>query len=96
MISGTIPPQLGNLGALTELRLDTNRLVGEIPDALGGLVSLRKLHKLTAYRAAFAPILTQDFCSYRETYTVRKYARGAISGRSVCPSRELLTPGVHS
>ena len=43
-LTGTIPPQLGDLTALETLSLDNNRLTGEVPAALGRLGSLRFLY----------------------------------------------------
>ena len=40
LLSGQIPPELGNLTALEELILDNNQLNGEIPPELGNLVNL--------------------------------------------------------
>ena len=42
-LNGTIPPELGNLSSLKELRLGINLLSGEIPPELGKLSSLRLL-----------------------------------------------------
>ena len=39
-LSGTIPPELGDLTALTELRLNGNQLRGTIPPELGNLTAL--------------------------------------------------------
>ena len=39
-LSGSIPPELGNLTALTSLRLSTNQLAGSIPPELGTLTAL--------------------------------------------------------
>ena len=41
-LTGTIPPELGELTELTSLQLGGNRLTGRIPD-LGGLSRLRIL-----------------------------------------------------
>lgn len=43
-LSGEIPPELGNLRKLRELRLDNNQLSGEIPPELGNLANLEGLH----------------------------------------------------
>ena len=42
-LSGTIPPELGNLTALMELSLGGNQLSGTIPAALGNLTALASL-----------------------------------------------------
>ena len=42
-LSGPIPPELGNLANLTELRLSANRLSGRIPPELGNLSGLEDL-----------------------------------------------------
>ncbi|CAM9528387.1 unnamed protein product [Ectocarpus fasciculatus] len=42
-LEGSLPPQLGDLGALQLLALDANWLSGHIPDALGGLSNLKVL-----------------------------------------------------
>ena len=39
-LTGTVPPELGNLSSLTELLLDNNQLTGSIPAALGNLARL--------------------------------------------------------
>ena len=43
-LSGSIPPQLGNLTGLQQLWLNGNRLTGTIPTRLGRLTQLRGLH----------------------------------------------------
>ena len=42
-LTGTIPPELGNLAGLTELVLQENNLSGPIPSAFGGLGNLEAL-----------------------------------------------------
>ena len=43
-MTGTIPPELGNLTDLEDLKLHNNSLTGEIPPELGNLSSLNELH----------------------------------------------------
>jgi len=42
-LSGSIPPELGNLTDLESLRLNTNQLNGNIPPELGNLTNLTRL-----------------------------------------------------
>ena len=42
-LSGTIPPEIGNLGGLEWLELGNNRIEGEIPPEIGNLTGLRHL-----------------------------------------------------
>ena len=43
-LSGTIPPELGNLSTLTRLRLNDNQLTGTVPPELGKLGNLNWLY----------------------------------------------------
>lgn len=43
-LSGTIPPELGNLTILYQLFLNSNQLTGSIPPELGNLVNLDYLY----------------------------------------------------
>ena len=43
-LSGSMPPELGNLSNLQRLRLNSNQLTGEIPPKLGSLSSLVELY----------------------------------------------------
>jgi len=42
-LTGSIPPELGNLDSLEDLSLSSNDLTGSIPDELGNLDSLTYL-----------------------------------------------------
>ncbi len=43
MLSGKMPPELGNLSSLQSLELSNNQLSGEVPPELGGISSLKWL-----------------------------------------------------
>ena len=46
-LTGSIPPELGDLASLTRLYLHNNQLTEPIPPELGNLASLRGLVSLT-------------------------------------------------
>jgi len=43
-LTGSIPPELGNLGSVSTLGLDRNQLSGPVPPELGALGSLRQFY----------------------------------------------------
>ena len=68
-LTGTIPPEIGGLASLEDLRLNGNRFWGELPHTLTALSRLRRLeydelpHTLTALSRiqGFARRLTPSF-----------------------------------
>uniref|UniRef100_A0A6B2LPI0 Leucine-rich repeat-containing N-terminal plant-type domain-containing protein n=1 Tax=Arcella intermedia TaxID=1963864 RepID=A0A6B2LPI0_9EUKA len=44
LLTGTIPPFVGNIIGLYELGLNDNRLGGTIPDTIGSLINLEELY----------------------------------------------------
>jgi hypothetical protein len=53
-LSGTIPPELGNLTSLQYLNLGANHLSGPLPPTLGNLANLTELHLI--YNQLSGPI----------------------------------------
>ena len=72
-LSGTIPPELGDLSELTHLNLSSNSLTGEIPRELGGLSNLTEIklsgNSLTGcIPAALKDVTTNDLSSLNLLY----------------------------
>ena len=72
-LSGTIPPELGDLSELIHLNLSSNSLTGEIPRGLGGLSNLTEIklsgNSLTGcIPAALKDVTTNDLSSLNLLY----------------------------
>ena len=63
-IAGGIPPELGNLGNLTELSLETTQVAGPIPSELGRIQSLETLDLSMA--TALTGAMPAELCSLRD------------------------------
>ncbi len=61
-LTGTIPPELGNLVRLQELNLSRNLLSGAVPPELGSLTQLRRLELFDNWLTTLPPEIGQLHC----------------------------------
>ncbi len=64
---GTLPPELGNLGALTSVQMPINQLSGTIPGSMGAISTLQTVN-LNANRLSTIDALLCDSGSLRQLY----------------------------
>ena len=67
-LSGTIPPELGDLTALASLDLEGNQLSGTIPTELGNLTALTSL-SLSCNQAERMPACCMETCRGKRSRT---------------------------
>ena len=65
-LTGSIPPSLGNLTSLQELKLQKNAFSGSIPSSLGNLKALRFLYVVV-------PKCADDFLNSLKVHTSDAY-----------------------
>ena len=65
-LTGSIPPSLGNLTSLQELKLEKNAFSGSIPSSLGNLKTLRFLYDIV-------PKVTDDLLKSLKLHTSDAY-----------------------
>ena len=77
-LSGSIPPELGNLANLRELRLDGNGLTGSIPPELGDLANLRLLYLDSDWLSGSIPPELGGLANLRLLYLYSDWLTGGI------------------
>lgn len=77
-LTGSIPPELGNLAALRDLRLYTNQLNGSIPPELGQLTNLEMLHFYANSLTGTIPVSLQNLRNLKELSLYGNQLSGSI------------------
>ena len=78
LLSGQIPPELGNLTALEELILDNNQLNGEIPPELSNLVNLEYMSLGNNLLTGQIPAWLGNLTGLKSLYLVNNQLNGEI------------------
>jgi hypothetical protein len=77
-LTGSIPPEIGNLTNLTELYLFNNQLTGSIPSEIGNLTNLTKLMLSDNQLSGEIP---QSICDLDINWIINFF----ISNNQLCP-----------
>jgi Leucine-rich repeat (LRR) protein len=77
-LTGTIPPELGNLTALWGLDLGGNQLIGSIPPALGNLTALQGLYLSTNQLTGSIPPALGNLTALQGLYLYENQLTGSI------------------
>ena len=77
-LTGELPPELGDLGALEDLRLGTNRLSGEMPSEIGNLNNLTRIHLDTNQFRGEVPTELGNLSNLRELLLYSNELSGEI------------------
>ncbi len=77
-LTGSIPPELGNLSSLAELALHTNQLKGNIPSELGNLSNLTELVLYTNQLEGNIPAELGKLFNLKELILNNNYLTGSI------------------
>ena len=78
LLSGQIPPELGNLTALEELTLDNNQVSGEIPPELSNLVNLEYMSLGNNLLTGQIPAWLGNLTGLKSLYLVNNQLNGEI------------------
>ena len=79
-LTGSIPPEIGNLINLTALYLYTNELTGSIPTEIGNLTNLIRL---ILYNNQFTGVIPESICNLNIDLSDSWYFN--ISNNQLCP-----------
>jgi hypothetical protein len=93
LLTGVLPPEIGNLTALTGIRLDGTRLTGRLPESLGRLQSLQNVSIAGAGLTGPLPAEIQDCRSLAELDLSENQLSGPISPRFAPPGLMMLDLG---
>ncbi|MDE2755035.1 MAG: hypothetical protein OXI92_00650 [Acidobacteriota bacterium] len=77
-LTGTVPPELGDLSSLTELNLSNNQLTGAIPPELGNLSNLTRLSLTNNQLTGNVPMELGDLSSLTQLELAYNRLAGAI------------------
>jgi len=79
-LTGSIPPEIGNLTNLTYLNLRSNQLTGSIPTEIGNLTNLTNL---TIYNNQLTGLIPESICDLNMNWSNSSYFN--ISNNQLCP-----------
>jgi DNA-binding beta-propeller fold protein YncE/Leucine-rich repeat (LRR) protein len=77
-LTGTIPPQIGNLTALTQINIGTNSISGSIPKEIGNLTSLQFLRLYQNQLTGSIPAEVANLTSLRNLILFKNKLSGTI------------------
>jgi Leucine-rich repeat (LRR) protein len=77
-LSGTIPPEIGDLSALTDIQLHNNELSGTIPPEMGNLTALSSLNLYDNQISGIIPPEIGDLTSITTLYLYNNQIGGTI------------------
>ncbi len=77
-LTGSIPPEIGNLGSLTYLSLHDNELTGSIPPEIGNLTNLTTLRLHNNQLTGTIPMEIGNLTSLKYLYLYENQLSGAI------------------